>query len=136
MNRRCLTVSINRAVEEYRDVQKMVMSGREIEAAVLTQAAFKLKYCQDNWDAEDRDAKLDEALRYNQMIWSILQDELAKENNPLPKQLREDLLGLSTFIDRRIFEVMAYPSPEKLTIIININQNISAGLRGSPTSDQ
>lgn len=129
-------MSINRAVEEYRDVQKMVMSGREIEAAVLTQAAFKLKYCQDNWDAEDRDAKLDEALRYNQMIWSILQDELAKENNPLPKQLREDLLGLSTFIDRRIFEVMAYPSPEKLTIIININQNISAGLRGSPTSDQ
>ncbi len=129
-------MSINRAAEEYRDVQKMVMSGREIEAAVLTQAALKLKYCQDNWDAEDRDAKLDEALRYNQMIWSILQDELAKEDNPLPKQLREDVLGLSIFIDRRIFEVMAYPSPEKLTIIININQNISAGLRGSPTSDQ
>jgi len=27
---------------------------------------------------------------------------------------------------------MAFPSPEKLNIIININQNIAAGLRGSP----
>ena len=28
--------------------------------------------------------------------------------------------------------MMAYPSPEKLTIIIKINQNIAAGLRSGP----
>ena len=34
---------------------------------------------------------------------------------------------------KRIFDIMAYPSPEKLTIIININLNLAAGLRGSPS---
>jgi flagellar protein FlaF len=73
---------------------------------------------------------LDEALRYNQQIWSIFQGELLKEDNPLPRQLREDILSLSVFIDKRIFEVMNSPDPEKLTVIVNINLNIAAGLRG------
>ena len=116
-------------VEAYQRIDRTTMSGRETEARVLSQAALKLKDCQDNWDAEDRSEKLDEALKYNQRIWSILQGELAKEDNPLPRQLKQDLLRLGAFIDRRIFETMAYPAPEKLTVVININQNIAAGLR-------
>lgn len=119
-------------LEAYRDVQKTNMSSREIEAAVLTQAALKLKHCQIHWDDGDRDSMLDEALKYNQMIWSIFQAELTKEDNPLPKKLKEDILSLSLFIDRRIFEVMSYPEPEKLNAVININLNIAAGLKGSP----
>jgi flagellar biosynthesis activator protein FlaF len=114
----------------YRTVQKITSSGREIEALVLTRAAQKLVEVQNNWDACDRDEMLDEALRYNQRIWSIFQGELLKEDNPLPKQLRADILSLSAFIDRRIFEVMASPNPEKLKVIVRINLNIAAGLRG------
>ncbi len=120
-------------LEAYKTVDKTTMSGRETEARVLTQAALKLKDCQDNWDAEDRDEKLDEALKYTQRIWSIFQGELAKPDNPLPRQLKINLLRLSSFIDKRIFETMSYPSPEKLTAVININRNIAAGLRGSPS---
>ncbi|MBW2370154.1 MAG: flagellar biosynthesis regulator FlaF [Deltaproteobacteria bacterium] len=119
-------------VEAYQDVEKATISGRETEARVLNKAAQKLKNCQDNWDAVDREEKLDEALRFNQRIWSIFQGELSRDVNPLPKQLRRDLLRLSAFIDRRIFETMAYPSAEKLTAVININNNIAAGLRASP----
>ena len=119
-------------LEAYKTVDKTTMSGRETEARVLTQAAFKLKDCQDNWHAEDRDDKLDEALKYTQKIWSIFQGELSRKDNPLPRQLKINLLQLSSFIDKRIFETMSYPSPEKLTVVININQNIAAGLRGSP----
>lgn len=118
-------------LEAYKTVHKTTMSGRDIEASVLTQAALKLKECQNNWDAADHAAKLDEALKFNQMVWSIFQSELSKEDNPLPKKLREDILSLSAFIDKRIFEVMAYPSPERLTIIINISLNLATGLRGS-----
>ena len=121
--------------EVYRSTDQATMSGREIEATVLTKAAVKLKECQNNWDAENRDQKLDEALKFNQRVWSILQAELAKEDNPLPRQLRDDLLSLSVFIDRRILETLAYPSPEKLSIIIDINNNIAAGLRGSPAEE-
>jgi len=41
--------------------------------------------------------------------------------------------GKLIFVDRRIFEVMAYPSSEKLDILININRNLAAGLRGEQT---
>ena len=121
-------------LEAYQTVDRTTMSGRETEARVLAQAALKLKDCQDNWDDEDRNAKLDEALKYNQRIWSVFQGELARQDNPLPRQLKQDLLRLGAFIDRRIFETMAFPAPEKLTAVININQNISVGLRGSPVS--
>ena len=122
--------------EAYKSTDQATMSGRKIEATVLTKAALKLKECQNNWDAENRDQKLDDALKFNQRIWSILQAELAKEDNPLPMQLKRDLLSLSVFIDRRILETLAYPSPEKLSIIIDINNNIAAGLRGTPVNEQ
>jgi len=118
-------------LEAYKTIDKTTMSGRETEARVLTQAALKLKDCRDNWEAEDRDDKLDEALKYTQRIWSIFQGELAKPDNSLPRQLKINLLRLSSFVDKRIFETMSYPSPEKLTAVININTNIAAGLRGS-----
>jgi flagellar protein FlaF len=104
------------------------MSGRELEASILNQAALKLKHCQDHWDADDHDEKLMTALEYNQQVWSILQSELVKPDNPLPDQIRRNLLNLSAFVDQRIFETMAFPAPEKLTIVIEINRNIAAGL--------
>ena len=122
-------------LEAYQNVEKMTGSGRDIEANVLTKAALKLKDCQDNWDKDHRDEKLHTALQFNQRIWSIFQGELAREDNPLPDNLKANLLTLSAFIDRRIFEIMAYPTPEKLTIIIDINNNIAAGLRERPTAD-
>ncbi|MFN3396867.1 MAG: flagellar biosynthesis regulator FlaF [Thermodesulfovibrionales bacterium] len=115
-------------IEAYREVQKNTMSGRELEASVLIKAAHKLKHCRDNWDSQDIQERLDEALKYNQKLWSFFQAELSRPDHPLPKKLREDLLSLSLFIDKRIFEIMASPSPEKLDILININLNIAAGL--------
>jgi flagellar protein FlaF len=106
-------------------------SDREIEAAVLTKAAIKLKECQKNWDAADREARLEEALKFNQKVWSIFQSELTNVNHPMPVELRRGILRLGGFIDRRIFETMANPSPEKLDMVIKINCNLAAGLRGS-----
>jgi flagellar protein FlaF len=120
------------SLKAYESVSKATQSGREIEAAVLTKAAMKLKACQDDWNAPDRDNRLEEALKYNQRIWSIFQSELSREDHKLPKKLRLDILRLAAFIDRRIFETMAFPAPDKLNIVININNNLAAGLRGSP----
>jgi len=120
------------SLQAYEHVSKATRSGREVEAAVLTKAAVKLKECQDNWDAPDREHKLYEALKYNQRIWSIFQSELSREDHEIPKKLRFDILRLAAYIDRRIFETMAFPAPEKLDIVININNNLAAGLRGSP----
>ena len=122
----------NNAIREYVGIQKESMSGRELEASVLTKAGLMLKAVQDNWDAPDREAKMLEAIKYNQKVWSFFQAELSEPTNPMPKNLREDILNLSLFLDKRLFEVMASPAPEKLSIVIDINFNIAAGLRTNP----
>ena len=121
------------AVKSYQSVDKHTMSGRETEARILTQGALKLAECQKHWNAPDRNKRLDEALKYNQRVWSIFQVEVSKPENPLPQQIKQNVLYLSRFIDQRIFDTMAFPEPSKLDIIIRINQNIAAGLRGSPS---
>lgn len=119
-------------VQAYQNTHKMVMSDREVEAGVLTKAALMLRNCQENWDRGGSNGMLDEALRYNQLVWSIFQGEITRRDHPMPMDLRQKILTLSRFIDRRIFEVMAYPQSAKLNAIININLNLAAGLRGSP----
>jgi flagellar protein FlaF len=116
-------------LQAYQSVEKATLPGRLIEAQVLSQAALKLRKCQEGWDRADRVNALDEALRFNQRVWTIFQAELGSQDNPMPDQIKRNLLLLSAFIDRRIFETMISPSPEKLNIIININENIAAGLR-------
>ena len=119
-------------VNAYTNVQKESLSGRELEASVLSRAGLMLKSVKENWGASDRDQKLLEAVKFNQKVWSFFQAELSDPENPLPKNLREDILNLSIFIDKRLFEVLAYPDPAKLAIIIDIDFNIAAGLRTTP----
>ena len=132
MNGRLWTVYAQQ-LEAYKISQKSVVSGREIEAAALTRCAILLSDCQKNWNDPSRDNNLSAALRINQRVWSILQAELVQDDNPLPKALKENILSLSIFIDKRIIQVMAHPAPEKLQILIDINENLAAGLRSKPT---
>ena len=94
------------SLSSYQKVEQATLSGRETEARVLTKAAVMLKYCQDNWDAADRREKLHEALDYNQRIWSLIQGDIMDEHNPLPRNIKENILNLSVLIDKRIFNVM------------------------------
>jgi flagellar protein FlaF len=120
-------------VQAYEQVDKATMTGRNVEIDVLNRAARKLTECQENWKGADHETRLKDALKYNQLVWSIFQSELEKEDNPLPRKIRLDLLRLISFIDRRIFETLADPAPEKLHIVIRINENIAAGLKAMPS---
>ena len=120
-----------RQAEVYGKVQRNTMTDRDAEAAALMKAAAMLKHCQTNWASPDREVTLDKALKFNQRLWTFFQVALVDPLNPLPKAIKENVLSLSLFIDKRIFEVMAYPAPDKLDILININTNIAAGLKGS-----
>lgn len=119
-----------KSLAAYEQQSKESMSQRELEASVLTRAGLMLKQCQENWDAPDRDQLLEDAVKYNQRVWSFFQSELSMPDNPLPKQLREDILNLSLFVDKRLFEVLAFSdNPRKLDIVIDIDFNLAAGLR-------
>ncbi len=117
-------------LDAYRSVEKATLSQRDLESTVLTKAAQQLQQLRDNWTREDHDAQLEDALSYNQRVWTFFQAELSVEENPLPEEIKRNLLALSFFVDRRSFDVLAYPAPEKLDILISINNNVAAGLRG------
>lgn len=118
-------------LDAYQAIEKTTLSGRELEASVLMRAAQLLADVQHHWDAPGLNDRLDQALRHNMRIWTLFQAELTSADNPLPPELRSNLLSLSAFIDKRSFEVMADPNPAKLDILISINKNIAAGLRGN-----
>lgn len=117
---------------QYAKMQRMNSSPREVEAEALTLGAHKLIHCRDNWEAEERKMLLAEALKFNQRLWTIFQANLATPENLLPETLKLNLLKLSSYVDKKIFQIMAYPSPEKLTSIININLRLAEGLRKKP----
>lgn len=116
-------------LDAYQEIEKATVSGRDLEALVLSKASARLQYVRDHWDGSDRKALLDEALRFNQRVWTLFQAEISEPGNPLPIEIKNNLLSLSAFVDKRTFEVMSYPEAEKLDILISINQNIAAGLR-------
>ena len=116
-------------INAYASMQKESLTGRELEASVLSRAGIMLKKVQENWSDPESYANLTEAVKFNQKVWSFFQTELTNPENPLPQKLREDILNLSIFIEKRLYDVLAYPDPEKLSIVVDINFNIAAGLR-------
>ena len=121
--------------DTYKKAEKENLTGKDLEVAVLVKGARLLRECQKTWNSLDQKQKLNqlgEACMYNQRIWTVFQTEALREENPLSLELKKNILLLSGFIDKRLIEVLAYPGPEKLTQVININLHIAAGLRGSP----
>jgi flagellar protein FlaF len=117
-------------MQAYRTAQKTApSSGREIEALALTNAAQRLIECQKRWDEEGHFYRLDEALRLNRKLWTIFQTEMVRPDNPLPEEIKKNILELSLFVDRQMIDTLIAPKSEKLDIIININLNLAAGLR-------
>ena len=117
--------------EAYSRSQCATLTDRELEAAVLMKAAALLRHAQTQWTSPERDKILDEALRFNQQIWTFFQVSLMEKENPLPAEIKAKVLSLSAFVDRRIFEMMAFPEADKLSVLIAINTNVAAGLKVS-----
>lgn len=77
-----------------------------------------------------RDEILD-AVRLNWRLWTIIQVEQADPDCATPKNIREGLLNLANFVDKRSLDLLAEPDNTKLEVLININRNIAAGLLGT-----
>lgn len=80
-------------------------------------------------------AAIRDVVRLNWRIWTIFQAELVDPESPIPVNIRENLISLSNFIDKRSAELIGAPDAAKLPVLVNINRQIGAGLLGSPTDD-
>ena len=118
------------AARLYKTVSEKISSPRSTEADLLLDAAIRLMRIQDNWESKDvRD--LDEALRYNRMLWTILLSAVTKADNPLPQAIRQNVANLGLFVMKHTIAILVEPKPEKISLLININRNLAAGLAGT-----
>lgn len=104
------------------------VSPRELEATLLLKAAVRLQSVADDWAT--RESELDDALGYNRKLWMLLVSAVIKEDNPLPVDIKRNILTLANFIFNQTFRLSAQPVPTGLAVLININRDVAAGLRG------
>lgn len=131
-------VKVRNPYEVYKEVEKQGLAAKDLEVAVLVKGARLLRECQKNWGKlNNREwlLRLNEACKYNQGIWATFQADAVKEGDPLPVELKRNIILLPGFIDKMLMDVLADPNPEKLTQVIKINLHIAAGLRGSPEGE-
>ncbi len=75
-----------------------------------------------------RRRQFDHALILNLKLWGMLAGDISDSNNPLPPEIKSNLLNLFTFVDRHTGALMQKRIPEKVDILISINRNIAQGL--------
>ena len=98
---------------------------REMDAAAFSQAA----YVMDQARQKLGDKELGErALKYNQMLWSIVQADVSQADNTLPEELKANLMSLSLYVDKQTTVGLKDPSDELFDGLISINLNIAEGL--------
>ncbi|MAO90562.1 MAG: hypothetical protein CMM78_07780 [Rhodospirillaceae bacterium] len=83
----------------------------------------------------DDGAAIRDVVRLNWRVWTIFQAELVDPECQTPREIRENLINLSNFIDKKSAELIGTPDASKLPVLININRQIGAGLLGSPSDD-
>lgn len=120
---------VKHPLSAYETARKQTVSGREVEAsALLKGASLLLRSLNGNWEESAGYQELAEALRFNQKLWTIFQAELENPENPLPDELKVNILSLAIFIQRTILSQLANPKEEGVRQIVQINENLAAGL--------
>jgi flagellar protein FlaF len=119
---------MHNAAQAYASTAKTAkVDQRELEADLFMRAAAKLQAARERFaDAQ----LLDEALEYNKRIWAVFLPSIVDATNPLPAELKGNLASLGIFVFRRMDEIYAQPAAERLDILVSINADIAAGLRG------
>lgn len=113
----------------YEKNARTTANGRELEAMVLLRAALRMRQARDALQ-QGNNTLLDEALAHNKKLWIVLISELDEDENPLPKEIRQNLISLGAFALKQTINIIHDPKPEKIDILIQINENIANGLNG------
>jgi len=116
------------AAQAYKTVANETSSARELEATLLLKSAARFQAIRDGW--ERRGVELNEALLFNRRLWAIFLASIAREDNPLPIKVRQNVASLGVFVFNRTLKLTGDPKPEGLNSLININRELAAGLLG------
>lgn len=103
--------------------QSKTLAGRVGEAHAFTESARLLHDAQSR---SDRAAAV-RALRHNLNLWTQVQAEISQPDHPMSPAVKNDILRLSVFVDRRTIEALANPDFALLDALVEINRNLAQG---------
>ena len=112
----------------YQQTARVVESSRERESALLMKAAASLQKVRDDWPNSFDD--MQPALNFNRKLWTIFMSSVTKDDNPLPAEIRQNIANLGLFVMNQTREILMEPRQEKLELLVRLNRQIAAGLRG------
>ena len=102
---------------------------RQTEGRALAEVARRLHAAQQSGDEE----KILEAIRLNMRLWTIFQAELLHPDCDVPIDVRQNVLSLAAFVDRRTADLLFKPEEtEKIDVLVNINRQLASGLLSTP----
>jgi len=116
-------------IQAYAKTQNLALSQRELEARALLKAAAKLQALKENWDPSI--STIEDPLSHNRKVWAIFLSSASDPECQLPMDVRKNVIGLGRFVINQCMRILFEPDPAKLDLLIEINQNIAAGLRGN-----
>ena len=117
----------------YQQQQKRNLTPREVEAMAFTKAALLLEEAK----SKSRDVEeYSKALRFNHLLWTIIQADLTDPANQLPDEIKANVMSLSIFVDKQTTKSLRSSDPKELDILITINRNLAAGLRTNAAAAQ
>jgi flagellar biosynthesis activator protein FlaF len=121
-------LDVNYAANAYAKVANETVPPRQLEATLLLKAAAKLQAVHDSW--QDKPAGLKDAVLYNRRLWTLFLDAVTRDDNKLPKAVRDNLTKLGVFVMGETFALMTKPTLNQLRAIIKVNRGLAAGLGG------
>ena len=116
-------------VAAYAQQDKRNLSPREVEAMAFTKAVLLLE---DAKQSVGNLEKYSKALRFNHLLWTIIQADLTEPDNNLSPEIKANVMSLSIFVDKHTTKALRSSNPGDLDVLININRNLAAGLRTTP----
>lgn len=113
---------------------------RGLEGKLLLQAATKLEILARCLTAGETVTleEIGDTIDYNRKLWTVFVGDTMDPEHPLPLEIKNNVANLGLYVFKRSLEFLAdqTPEPAKLTILININRNIAAGLMKQPAGEK
>ena len=119
----------NQALQAYQQVAKQTVPPRDLEANLLSTAAAHFQRIKEDWDLLS--SELPNALLFNRKLWTVFLTSVTDTESQLPQEVRQNIASLGVFVLSQTAELQVAPAPEKLDVLIRINRELAAGLRGS-----
>jgi len=119
----------NQALQAYQQVGKQTVPPRDLEANLLSTAAAHFQRIREDWELLG--GELPTALIFNRKLWTVFLTSVTDPESQLPQDVRQNIANLGVFVLSQTAELQVAPAPEKLDILISINRELAAGLRGS-----